>query len=165
MIRYLEKPLHVRDRALNEFSQTTGIALNDARVLAQMNQIRTFSKNSSDWKLIEIFFNNSQAQKHLKSGNLNIKKSYSVYRKDHEIKFVAKGYDKQKRLLLWHGTKRANLNGILTNGFRLPQKSGMFGNGVYFADRVTKSAHYCDQNGCEFLFLCEVALGRQYYYK
>ncbi len=159
----ISKPLHVNDRALNEFSQITGIPLSDARVLAQLNQIRTLSNNSSDGELIKNYFDNSRAQEHMGYGNLSIRKSYSVYRKDHEIKFVNKGYDKQRRLLLWHGSKRANLNGILTNGFRLPLSGTlMFGKGVYFADRVTKSSRYCDEKGCEFLFLCEVALGSMY---
>jgi hypothetical protein len=153
----ISKPLHVNDRGLKEFSLLSGIASNDVQILAQLNQIRKLSVQSSDGKLIKKYLDNSQSQG---QKNLKIKKSYSVYRKDHENRFVANGYNKQRRLLLWHGTKRTNLNGILMNGFKLPNSGGlMFGNGVYFADRVTKSSNYCDQTGASFLLLCEVALG------
>lgn len=68
--------------------------------------------------------------------------------------------------LLWHGTQTGNVAGILTNGFRLPVHNGMFGRGVYFADRVSKSAQYCRVGGTRgttgVLFLCAVNLGRVY---
>ncbi|XP_054163603.1 uncharacterized protein LOC128961393 [Oppia nitens] len=94
---------------------------------------------------------------------IKIVKIYSVYRKDHEKRFVERGYDRQKRLLLWHGTKCTNIVGILTNGFKLPDNDKLvFGKGIYFADRATKSGQYCDQQNNGFLLLCEVSSGVMY---
>lgn len=48
------------------------------------------------------------------------------------------------RMMLWHGTKPENVKGILESGFELPTREfQMFGKGIYFADRVSKSAQYC----------------------
>ncbi|CAL8109707.1 unnamed protein product [Orchesella dallaii] len=68
--------------------------------------------------------------------------------------------------LLWHGTQTVNVRGILTNGFQLPTRQGMFGRGVYFADRVTKSVQYCGvpatRGNKGTLFLSAVNLGKMY---
>lgn len=68
--------------------------------------------------------------------------------------------------LLWHGTRLANVVGILTSGFRInpagvATNGKMFGNGLYFANSSTKSAGYMYTRRGEVgpLFLCEVALG------
>lgn len=70
----------------------------------------------------------------------------------------------QRRMMLWHGTKRRCLTNILQNGLRMPTYSGqMFGPGIYFADRVSKSCNYCDRNADGgFLLLCDVLLGTSY---
>ncbi|ETP00743.1 hypothetical protein F441_21908, partial [Phytophthora nicotianae CJ01A1] len=80
--------------------------------------------------------------------------------------------------LLWHGTKRTNLMGILSRGLRVapPEASHngyAFGKGVYFADMAEKSLHYCDEpyalptlyhedttREVQYMVLCEVALGK-----
>ena len=71
--------------------------------------------------------------------------------------------------LLWHGTRLANIAGILTSGMRInpvgiPTTGKMFGNGLYFANSSTKSAQYMymSNNGIGALFLCEVALGNMH---
>ncbi len=73
------------------------------------------------------------------------------------------------RLLLWHGTKKSAIASILENGFILPKPNGqMFGPGIYFADRASKSANYGDQGfypkagTTAYLFLCDVLLGNVY---
>lgn len=73
----------------------------------------------------------------------------------------------------WHGTRRANMIGITTNGF-LIRPSGvvhsgsMYGDGVYFATNSSKSINYVDCKGSYwasgtsnngYLFLCDVAFG------
>lgn len=73
----------------------------------------------------------------------------------------------QLRMMLWHGTKRTNLRAILENGLKLPPSHGqMFGSGIYFADRVSKSCQYCDNayviGGEAYLLLCDVLLGKVY---
>jgi len=44
---------------------------------------------------------------------------------------------------LFHGTQFESAHGIVCDGFRLPDKAGMFGKGVYFADCPLKSWRYC----------------------
>lgn len=78
------------------------------------------------------------------------------------------GDETQNRTLLWHGTRSENITSILTLGFTRPASQGqLFGNGIYFADRASKSAQYCDGMGgtpargtIGHLFLCSVSLGK-----
>lgn len=75
------------------------------------------------------------------------------------------------RVVLWHGTRTQNIVGILTKGFTIPVASRqMFGTGIYFADRISKSARYCWNYAVDppvnwegYLFLCEVQLGRSHH--
>ncbi|CAL8135943.1 unnamed protein product [Orchesella dallaii] len=78
---------------------------------------------------------------------------------------------KQLRLLLWHGTKEGSVAGILQTGFKIPSaKNQMFGTGIYFADRSSKSANYClptlnptrIKGDTAYMFLCDVAVGKWY---
>nr|CAA9251342.1 Poly [ADP-ribose] polymerase-1 [uncultured Armatimonadetes bacterium] len=73
--------------------------------------------------------------------------------------------------MLFHGSKNANLVGILSRGLLVAPKNVavtgyMFGKGIYFADQSTKSAQYSDlwdgggKRGAGYLFLADVALGR-----
>ncbi len=71
--------------------------------------------------------------------------------------------------LLWHGTRIANVAGILTGSMKInpvgiPTTGKMFGNGLYFANSSSKSAQYMyvTSSGLGVLFLCEVALGNMY---
>lgn len=86
--------------------------------------------------------------------------------------------------LLWHGTKRTNLMGIMAQGLRIapPEVSHhgySYGKGLYFGDVAQKSLDYCDsaysieergidantgkkitkQRQVHYMLLCEVALG------
>lgn len=78
--------------------------------------------------------------------------------------------------MLWHGTKAAFVAAILESGLQLPANNfQMFGSGIYFADRISKSANYCgspclqggtfcpvNQQDADigYLFLCDVLLGQ-----
>lgn len=76
---------------------------------------------------------------------------------------------------LFHGSRTANLPGILSSYLKLPtQLSGvyitgaMFGPGIYFADQSTKSTQYAtsrfggrqNQHNTAFLFVADVACGK-----
>lgn len=79
---------------------------------------------------------------------------------------------------LFHGTRNANMVGILSSHLKLPHTlnndvyitGAMFGSGIYFASNSTKSLNYSRgsfggrQNKYDtvFLFICEVALGKVY---
>jgi poly [ADP-ribose] polymerase len=70
--------------------------------------------------------------------------------------------------LLFHGTAGHNVRHILRTGLMCPKTASngrMFGHGVYFANKCTKSANYCyvrGQSVPHFLFLAEVAVGNVY---
>merc|ERR1712216_634403 len=57
---------------------------------------------------------------------------------------------------LYHGTSAFALKQIVFNGFQLPQRPGMFGKGLYFADTPLKSWPYSTVG---FIMVCDVALG------
>jgi len=61
--------------------------------------------------------------------------------------------------LLVHGTTLDSVASILSGGFKLPSKQGMFGTGIYFADCPLKSWQYCrDRHG--LMILSDVELGK-----
>jgi len=75
-------------------------------------------------------------------------------------------------MLLWHGTKAANILGIMQTGFRIAplgtyRSGNNLGDGIYFTDRFGKATNYSDikqwnYDGKEeyaYIFLCEVMLG------
>ena len=140
-----------------EFEKITGIPNN----IVKLNQISKIQLSSNDGIIISKYYNNTICH----PVNIKISSVWSVKRQDHEANFVKRQFNKEKRYLLCHGTKMSNLKLIMENGFKLPEYSAkglMFGKGVYFADRSSKSVQYCDLKGNEVLLLCEVALGNKY---
>ncbi|KAF1745661.1 hypothetical protein GCK72_022108 [Caenorhabditis remanei] len=119
-------------------------------------------KNSSDYVLIENFMKNTQGSTHvMKCDLIDI---LEINRQWESTKFKK---EIGNRRLLWHGSKRMNLAGILGQGLRIapPEAPGtgyMFGKGVYFADMFSKSLSYCRANSKDeaYLLLCDVALGK-----
>jgi poly [ADP-ribose] polymerase len=69
---------------------------------------------------------------------------------------------------LFHGTAGHNVRHILHTGLicpRSPSNGRMFGHGIYFANKATKSTNYCSVRGRRvphFLFLADVAIGTSY---
>lgn len=83
-------------------------------------------------------------RKYIKRGTHQMKRNfissiYCVERKDERENI--KNWDEYgNKILLWHGTKKENLVGIMQTGFRIAPPSAsssgsMFGEGVYFADQ------------------------------
>eukprot|EP00927_Polykrikos_kofoidii_P015817 TRINITY_DN17083_c0_g1_i1.p1 TRINITY_DN17083_c0_g1~~TRINITY_DN17083_c0_g1_i1.p1 ORF type:complete len:394 (-),score=42.92 TRINITY_DN17083_c0_g1_i1:60-1241(-) len=93
----------------------------------------------------------------------------SVYRLD-QLSQKASEVDTRHKLVrsnqgrrLYHGTPRTSAQAIVSDGFRLPTKAGMFGKGIYFADCPLKSWQYTDgisglRSGV--MLCCWVELGR-----
>ncbi len=99
------------------------------------------------------------------SYRLEVMDILKVYRKEEHDHFKDYG----NKHLLFHGSRVANFMGILSQGLRTNPNAvvtgKMFGNGIYFANCVTKSANYCftdRENNTGVLLLCEVALGKPY---
>lgn len=69
---------------------------------------------------------------------------------------------------LVHGTKNANMRHILRGGLIIPRFAAngrAFGDGVYFADKASKSGQYCSSQHHEIprmLLVAQVALGRMH---
>jgi len=57
----------------------------------------------------------------------------------------------------FHGTSNKAILSILNDGFRMPDKPGMYGKGIYFATDSSKSAQYTKSS--DKLLLCNVAIG------
>lgn len=73
---------------------------------------------------------------------------------------------KGNRQPLFHGTRPSNAKNIVDFGFRLPDRPGMFGKGIYFADSPLKSLQYAvGESGLRTILLCDVELGRTRLYQ
>src|SRR5690606_34163573 len=67
--------------------------------------------------------------------------------------------------LLFHGTRRQNLDAILAQGFDPNVAySGLFGSGSYFAEDLAKAAQYARRPG-DYIIICRVILGHVYVQK
>ncbi|KAJ0395868.1 hypothetical protein ATCC90586_001220 [Pythium insidiosum] len=135
--------------------------------------------------LTKYFFNGIRRHERSKYRLSNI---FEVSRRGEKERILAtaeeSGSLRQKHhQLLWHGTKRTNLMGILSQGLRIappevPHQGYMYGKGLYFANVTAKSLSYCDAayvitstkqgndgiavkktRDVHYLLLCEVAMG------
>merc|ERR1712216_313197 len=67
---------------------------------------------------------------------------------------------------LYHGTSGGNAQAIISDGFKLPKHSGMFGKGVYLAKTPLKSWQYSTRDEyheyrSHYMLVCDVALGSE----
>ena len=127
--------------------------------------IEVLDRESKEFKIIEEYLQNTHAPTHMQF-SLHIVEIYKIKRQGEAKRF--KPFQKlHNRKLLWHGSRKTNFAGILSQGLRIappeaPVTGYMFGKGIYFADMVSKSANYCcahtsDTTG--LMLLCDVALG------
>lgn len=75
--------------------------------------------------------------------DFKMSRNYKIYKHpDYKGKMVC---GCQYERLLFHGSRTDNVKSILSHGIDLDRaKSGMFGDGMYFADRWSKSFNYTD---------------------
>ena len=152
--------MNMNEDDLDQFANTWNICRGDARNIIKLNKISRLNEESSNFKMIDKYFTSSNSHEF----NIKLSRVWTVNREDRDRKFIRKGYINDKRLLLWHGTHNHKLLSILQYGFKRPNPStgdvangSMFGTGVYFADRVSKSCQYSNKSGIGLLFLCDVA--------
>ena len=94
--------------------------------------------------ILQYMYNSSQIQ------HLKVKAIYKVKRENEDDSFATEMRAKNQplnRKLLWHGTKKANLFSIFSNGLQInplnaPISGKRFGNGVYTSDTFNKSWHF-----------------------
>lgn len=131
--------------------------------------------NDETWKRVEKFIRSTALPQH-HGYNLNVRNVVGV----NQLK--APEFDGHYGNIqeLFHGSRSANIVGILSSHLRLPNtlsagihKTGaMFGDGIYFASNSTKSANYSfgswgggrNRHNSAYLFIADVALGKQKIY-
>jgi len=140
----------------------------DAHYEKLNTKIEILEQSTEEFKLLQAYVKNTHAATHTQY-SLDLEEVYKVVRKGESQRF--KPFSKlPNRKLLWHGSRVANMAGILSQGLRIappeaPVTGYMFGKGIYFADMVSKSANYCatsKNNPNGLLLLCDVALGNSY---
>lgn len=125
---------------------------------------------SKKYKELVEYVNSSESRHH--DVTLQVKRIFTVNQKNAPAFDDSYGNVKE----LFHGSRSANLPGILSSNLRLPKSLGsgvvitgaMFGPGIYFASQSTKSSQYsCSRFGgsvnkypSAFMFVAGVALGK-----
>ena len=173
--------MQVVNQVLRETNSPRGQGSNnihplDARMASLgLQEAMPLDHSSAEFKHLAGYFSHSN-NGHDVTADATIKHIYRICRTEETHRFISGGYDaigmekkpvKDKRTLLWHGSRGCNFGGILSQGLRIappeaPANGKAFGNGIYLADRSSKSAAYCDpwtsgQTG--LLLLCEAQLG------
>ncbi len=132
------------------------LLVNYAQKYKHLKQLELISEPMPHYLLIKEYFDNSRAHVGV---NISLK-SIHRYNNLEFKKSFENNFSKDSRVLLWHGIKQTFLDSIFAEGLKLPKHGRMFGKGIYFADRVTKSVNYTDyKRGVGTLLLCEVAVG------
>lgn len=141
----------------------------DNQYAALNSTITVLDPNSDKYKWIVDYVKSSQSHHH--KVNLHVRRIFTVKQKN------APEFDDHYGNVqtLFHGSRSANLPGILSTNLKLPSKlknvvitGAMFGPGLYFANCSTKSSQYsCSRFGgtinkykTAFMFLCDVSLGK-----
>eukprot|EP01123_Difflugia_compressa_P012721 TRINITY_DN5562_c0_g1_i1.p1 TRINITY_DN5562_c0_g1~~TRINITY_DN5562_c0_g1_i1.p1 ORF type:complete len:410 (-),score=75.15 TRINITY_DN5562_c0_g1_i1:14-1156(-) len=130
-------------------------------------KLTPLSKYSREYKTIDRYITNGYDPQRL-GYTITIEDIFSVSRPEEDDFISTKSI--RPRMLLWHGSRLCNYVGILNMGLRIappeaPTSGYMFGKGLYFADRVQKSAPYCyptKENPTGLLLLSDVVIGDPY---
>ena len=154
-------PAENDDNDRDEFIATFDLnILSSSSPILTRNDIKKLDRNGYSDSIVRKYFRNSNPH----NIDMRIVQIWQVHNVRDYARFMDQDFDKVDNRLLWHGTTRSNLVSILQNRLRLPvvaTNGHMFGPGIYFADRMSKSANYTDQSGPEVFLLCQVALGRK----
>eukprot|EP00741_Cyanophora_paradoxa_P007542 tig00001154_g7294.t2 len=143
-----------------------GVNVLDAYYGALKTELVPLERGGPDWDLLQHYLTNTHAATHSKY-ELVLLDAFTVAREGEQARFEA-SQEIENHALLWHGSRKANYPGILSQGLRIappeaPVTGYMFGKGIYFANMSSKSANYCypsEQNNVGLVLLSEVALGR-----
>lgn len=135
-------------------------------------EIRPLNKKSQMYAQINKYMKNSQTYSNRTQNSAysygqntlwEVDEIFEVTRHEEEIRYEPHESNFNRQLLI-HGTSINNYVSILTHGLKFTARgqhaAGLFGQGVYFADSLTKSAGYCRATGgMAMVLLCEVAAG------
>ncbi|CAL8090327.1 unnamed protein product [Calicophoron daubneyi] len=128
--------------------------------------LKPLDPNEEEYKRIVDYVKLTHGSTHT-SYKLEVVSIFDVERPDEKVRFNGYKPAQHNKMLLWHGSRRTNWVGILSQGLRIappeaPVTGYMFGKGIYFADMCSKSANYCFTSHSQpdgVLLLCEVILG------
>ncbi|GAB6018364.1 Poly [ADP-ribose] polymerase 2 [Chamberlinius hualienensis] len=150
--------IEVAIRILDEKFDSIGNPV-DRHYQALNCQLTPLDSSDDMFKTIEkyLFDTHAKTHNHYKMKVVNV---FNCDRRGESQKF--KSLD--NKMLLWHGSRLSNVASILKQGLRIappeaPSTGYMFGKGIYFADRSSKSANYCfasSSSNVGILLLCQV---------
>ncbi|XP_062970245.1 protein mono-ADP-ribosyltransferase PARP3 isoform X1 [Cynocephalus volans] len=127
-------------------------------------QLQLLDSGAPEYKVIQTYLEKTGST----HGCPTLQHAWKVNRKGEGDRFQAHS-KLGNRKLLWHGTNVAVVAAILTSGLRImPHSGGRVGKGIYFASENSKSAGYvsgmhCGAHHIGYMFLGEVALGKEYH--
>ena len=121
-------------------------------------------KQSDDYRRLADYVNSTAIHGY----RIAVRDIFAVTIPDERRTYEQNRYGSAYKELLFHGTRNQNVRHILRTGLIVPQMAShgrMFGSGIYFANKASKSANYCAASKTEIprmLFIAEVALGKVY---
>jgi len=116
----------------------------DAETAAVAELVSEVTPSHADWRWVSSLLQSRSSPKHLRhyGYSLNVLRLFRIQPGE-----IVQQYEKEARKLgkpavLFHGTTPASAQRVILEGFQLPERSGMFGRGIYFAKDALKSANY-----------------------
>ena len=104
-------------------------------------KVETLDKNDPDYKLLK---RSLAVEKWCKNDSDQKERSINIYSvKPNKKRKMQSSDPNTSNLLLLHGTKAPNVNGILKEDF-IPSKKGKYGPGIYHTDSAEYASNYSD---------------------
>jgi poly [ADP-ribose] polymerase len=126
-------------------------------------ELSPVAADSEIYAMIEDYIKNTHAPTHYYT--LTLEGVFAVKKESTATK-DAIFTEMDAHYLLFHGSRSTNFMGIFSEGLRIPRATqvingSVLGQGIYFADSISKSFNYChaDKNQIGYVLMCEVALG------
>jgi poly [ADP-ribose] polymerase len=158
--------IEIANSLIKEHDETITINPLDAQYnTLKLERMEPLDHDSEEFRMVVHYVNNTHGTTH-NQFRLEVMEVFDLERKGERERFQP-FLKLQNRTLLWHGSRKTNFAGILSQGLRIappeaPVSGYMFGKGVYFADSVSKSAQYVhcsNRDNIGLMLLNEVALG------
>lgn len=144
-------------QSILEIDTPETVNIHDLRLKELNCKVDPLDKSSKEFQVIQAYFNATKNKG-------TIMEVFDLDREAEGKRFSVND-DIEERKLLWHGTNVAVVVAILKSGLRImPHSGGRVGKGIYFASMCQKSASYvsCTNQNIGFMFLTEVAIGKQH---
>lgn len=157
----VDREYQVLDLYSNVFKYKLSDKLNDLK--KSLNYVIDAVTENDEYKEIKKWVESTAIHNY----KINVKKIYKLESLHSNAYDTSVGND----TLLFHGTGSSNVYPILCSHLRVPKGHGMFGAGIYFADKASKSANYSfgywgntSRSAKGYLLVASVALGKVKHY-